>query len=214
MVMNIRTILLTLITLFSLEKTVGQTSNKPIKEDSLVASHKFFVRTSYHPLTNWTGPVNIEMYELFGGYKITAKDFIGIKAATWKIFEPMGIQLWDPNLLKESEWFNGRVREYGVGVFYQRMLWKGLYASVEILPLKKVFLDATNNKIAEGFRLYTTYHLGYRISFFKERFFIEPQIHCNYWPINTKGPTGFKEQVEKYDNFFLLEPNLYLGVNF
>ncbi len=176
--------------------------------------YNFFARTSYHPFTNSIGPVNIQMYELFLGYRLNSKDIVGLKSATWKIFEPMGIQLWDPNLLKESEWFDGRIREFGFGLFYQRMLWKGLYGSVEVMPMKKTFLDMDNNKIATGFRLYTSYHVGYHISFLKNRLFIEPQIHCNYWPVNSPGPEGFKEQVEKYNNFFLFEPNLYIGINF
>jgi hypothetical protein len=94
------------------------------------------------------------------------------------------------------------------------MLWKGLFASIEILPLLKTYLDESNKKIDNGFKLYTTYHLGYHIPLFKGRLFIEPQIHCNYWPIDTNIPQGFKEKESKWNNYFLFEPNLYIGVNF
>lgn len=89
-----------------------------------------------------------------------------------------------------------------------------MYASVEIMPFLKVFLDKNDTKIENGFRLYTSYHIGYHIPLFKNRMFIEPQIHSQYWPINSKGPTGFREKVKKHDNYFLFEPNLYIGIKF
>jgi len=180
-----------------------------------VPSYKFSVSTTYLTFDNF-GPeeTNVHMYEFHFGYKITSKDKIGIKVATWKLFEPMGIPFWDPLLMKESEFYPGRLRESGIGVTYQRMLWKGLFTSIEILPLLKTYLDENNKKIGNGFKLYTTYHLGYHIPLFKGRLFIEPQIHCNYWPIDSKAPQSFQEKESKWNNYFLFEPNLYLGVNF
>ena len=180
-----------------------------------VPFYKFSISTTWLTFDNF-GPeeTNVHMYEFHFGYKITSKDKIGIKVATWKLFEPMGIPFWDPLLMKESEFYPGRLRESGLGVTYQRMLWKGLFASIEILPLLKTYLDENNKKIGNGFKLYTTYHLGYHIPLFKGRLFIEPQIHCNYWPIDTNIPQGFEEKEHKWNNYFLFEPNLYIGVNF
>jgi hypothetical protein len=180
-----------------------------------VPYYKFSVSTTYLTFDNF-GPeeTNVHMYEFHFGYMITSKDKIGIKVATWKLFEPMGIPLWDPLLMKESEFYPGRLRESGIGVTYQRMLWKGLFTSIEILPLLKTYLDENNKKIGNGFKLYTTYHLGYHIPLFKDRLFIEPQIHCNYWPIDTNIPQGFEEKERKWNNYFLFEPNLYIGINF
>lgn len=125
----------------------------------------------------------------------------------------MGIQLWDPEFKEENEFWPGRLSECGIGVTYQRMLWKGLFAAVEVLPLYKTYLDENDNDIEEGFKLYTTYHLGYHISLFKNRVYLEPQVHCNYWPIDTKASQGFRELENKWKNYFLFEPNLYIGVN-
>jgi hypothetical protein len=178
-------------------------------------AYKFTISTPYLTFTNF-GPdkTNTYMVEFHFGYAISPKDKIEIKAATWKLFAPMGIPLWDPLFLKESEFYPGRLRESGIGVTYQRFLWKGLFAQVEILPLWTIYLDNNDKKINDGFKLYTTYHLGYHIALFKNRFFIEPQIHCNYWPINTNVPQGFEEKESKWNNYFLFEPNLYIGVNF
>jgi len=196
---------------FCQNATMSDTDN--IKKEK--PFHKFFIRSPYLTFTNFGGKkTNTHHYELHFGYRLTDKDKIGIKVTTWKLFAPLGIPLWDPLFLKESEFYPGRLQESGIGIIYQRMLWKGLYASVEVMPLKQTFLDLNNNKIGEGFRLYTSYHIGYHISMFKNRFFIEPQIHCNYWPIESKGLQSFKEKDNKWNNYFLFEPNLYIGVNF
>lgn len=180
-----------------------------------VPNHKFSVSTAYHTFLNFgEEKTNTQHYEFHFGYKMTPKDKIGIKVATWKLFAPMGIKLWDPLFLNESEFFPGRLREKGIGVTYQRMLWKGLFTSVEVLPLVKTYLDDQGRKTGKGFKLYTSYHLGYHISLFNKRMFIEPQIHCNYWPIDTKAPQGFKEIDEVWNNYFLFEPNVHIGINF
>jgi hypothetical protein len=176
---------------------------------------KFSVSTPWLTFTNFgEEKTNTHHYEFHSKYALTPKDKIGIKVATWKLFAPMGIPLWDSHIMKESEFYPGRLRETGIGPTYQRMLWKGLFATVEILPQLKTYLDENDKKICNGFKLYTSYHLGYHISLFKNRIFIEPQIHCQYWPIDTNTPQGFKEIDSKWNNYFLFEPNVYIGVNF
>jgi hypothetical protein len=130
------------------------------------------------------------------------------------MFAPMGMPMKEQLKFNESNFYPGRLRENGLGVTYQRILWKGLFTTVEILPQLKTYLDENDKKIGNGFKLFTSYHLGYHISFFKNRLFIEPQIHCQYWPIDTNIPQGFKEIESKWNNYFLFEPNLYVGVNF
>ena len=183
-------------------------------DKDIAPAYKFSASTTYLSFLNF-GPeeTNIHMYEFHFGYRITPKDKIEIKIATWKLFEPMGIP-WGPDKMQESEYYPGRLRESGIGIAYQRILWKGLFTAMEILPLKKTYLDENNEKIDDGFKLYTSYHLGYNICLFKNRLFLEPQIHCNYWPIDTEGPQEFEEKESKWNNYFLFEPNLFIGVNF
>lgn len=180
-----------------------------------VPSYKFSVSTPYLTFLNFgEEKTNTHHYEFHFGYKLTPKDRIGIKVSTWKLFAPMGIQLWDSHFQKESEFFPGRLRESGIGITYQRLLWKGLFAQIEILPLWKQYLNENNKKIDDGFKLYTSYHLGYHMQIFNNRFYIEPQVHCNYWPIDSKAPQTFQEKEDKWKNYFLFEPNLYIGVKF
>ncbi len=130
----------------------------------------------------------------------------------------MGILWWDGLLDKVDsgyEFYPGHIRETGIGISYQRMLWKGLFATVEVLPQYKTYLDEDNNKLRNGFKLYNSLHLGYHLAFGKKkRFFVEPQIHSQVWLFDTNTPHEFKALDNKWKNYFLFEPNLYFGVNF
>lgn len=180
-----------------------------------VPHHNFSVSTAYHTFLNFgEEKTNTHHYEFHFGYMLTPKDKIGIKVATWKLFATIGMPMEEQLKFSESNFYPGRLRESGIGVTYQRMIWKGLFASVEILPQLKKYSDENDKIIGKGFKLYTSYHLGYHISLFNNRMFIEPQIHCNYWPIDTNAPQGFKEIDEVWNNYFLFEPNLHIGINF
>jgi len=161
---------------------------------------------------------NTQHIELHFKRKLNSKDIIGVKFATWRLFQPMGILWWDGLLDKidsESEFYPGYLRETGLGITYQRMLWKGLFAAIEVLPQYKTYLDENNSKIGNGFKLYTSYHLGYHFSFGKnKRFFIEPQVHCQNWVFDTNTPSEFKKLDDKWRTYFLFEPSIMFGVNF
>lgn len=204
--------LVLILTIFFTKNIAAETtiSGNDSKEDK-----KFSFNTTWHSFMNFEKEEkNMQMYEFHFGYRLTEKDKLEVKIATWKLFAPLGIQMWDSHFLKKSEYYPGRVLEYGIGLSYKRTLWKGLFAAVEVLPLKQEYLDVNDDKIEDGFRLYTSYHIGYHFSFFNNRVFIEPQIHCNYWPIMTKAPEEFRG-VENRDwskNYFLFEPNIYIGI--
>ena len=161
---------------------------------------------------------NTQHIELHVKRELDAKNIFGVKFATWRLFQPMGIQWWDgltDKIDSETEFYPGYLRETGVGISYQRMLWKGLFASVEVLPLYKTYLDLDEKKIANGFKLYNSYHIGYHFAFGKKKqFFIEPQFHCNVWHFDTNTPDSFKQLDNKWDSYFLFEPNLYIGIKF
>ncbi|MDX2283485.1 MAG: hypothetical protein NW241_04955 [Bacteroidia bacterium] len=161
---------------------------------------------------------NTQHIELHFKYELDTKNILGVKFATWRLFQPMGILWWDGLLDKlesQSEFYPGYVRETGLGISYQRMVWKGLFAAVEVLPQLKTYLDEDNSRIARGFKLYTSYHIGYHIPLFKgKRLFLEPQIHCQNWMMDTQAPSGFKALDDAWRTYFLFEPNMYLGFRF
>ncbi|MBK7172305.1 MAG: hypothetical protein IPH84_03525 [Bacteroidales bacterium] len=176
---------------------------------------KFSLSTTHYSFLNFEEEkTNTHHYEFHFGYKLTPKDRIGIKVATWKMFAPMGMPMQEQLKFNEGNFYPGRLRESGIGLTYQRMLWKGLFATVEVLPQLKTYTDINDKKIGNGFKLYTSYHLGYHVSFFRNRVYIEPQVHCQYWPIDTNTPEAFKEKESKWNNYFLFEPNLYIGFKF
>ncbi len=206
---------ITVALLFALSFTsmFGQNQTKNSSEKS--TERKISVSTAYHSFMNFgEEKTNTHHYEFHVGFKLTPKDRIGIKLATWKMFAPMGMPMQEQLKFDENNFYPGRLRESGIGVTYQRMLWKGLFATVEVLPQLKTYIDENDKKICNGFKLYTSYHLGYHIAFFKDRMFVEPQIHCNYWPVDTNTPQSFKEKDDKWNNYFLFEPNLYIGFKF
>lgn len=180
-----------------------------------VPGYRFSVSTTYYSFLNFgKEKTNTHHYEFHARYNLTPKDRIGIKFATWKMFAPMGMPMQEQLKYDENNFYPGRLRESGIGVTYQRILWKGLFVTAEILPQLKTYIDQNGKKIRNGFKFYTSYHLGYHLSFLKDRIFIEPQFHCQYWPVSTNTPQAFKEKDDKWNNYFLFEPNLYIGFNF
>lgn len=167
---------------------------------------------------SWNDRKHTQHIELHIKRNLDNKNIIGVKLATWRLFQPMGIQFSDglhDKLETESEFYPGHVREYGIGISYQRMLWKGLFATVEVLPLFQDYMDLDANKVDNGFKLYNSYHLGYHLAFGgKKQFFVEPQLHVNHWMFETEAPEGFKELDDNWDDYFLFEPNIYLGFKF
>jgi len=199
----------------------AQTNSLESKETEV--AHKWRVSTPYFIITDpigggWNDRTSTQMIELHVKRILDNKNIIGVKLATWRLFQPMGIQWWDGLLDKletESEFYPGHVRESGIGVTYQRTLWKGLFATVEVLPQFQTYLDLEGNKLGNGFKVYNSYHLGYHIVFGKKkRIFIEPQVHCQHWMFDNNVPDGFKQLDDKWRNYFLFEPNIYVGVNF
>ena len=169
-------------------------------------------------LVDWNKRTSVQMIEFHVKRNLDNKNIIGVKLARWRLFQPMGIQWWDGLLDKidsGTEYYPGHVREMGLGVTYQRMLWKGLFATVELLPQYQTYVNLDGDKLGNDFKLYNSYHLCWHISFVKKkRFFIEPQVHCNQWMFDNNAPAGFRELDEKWKNYLLFEPNIYFGVKF
>ena len=198
----------------------AQTDSTLIKESKV--DYKWRVSIPYlvieELILGWDNRTSTQMVELHVKRNLDNKNIIGVKFATWRLFQPMGITWWDGVVDKidsGTEYYDGYLRETGIGITYQRMLWKGLFASIEVLPQIQTYTDLDGNKIKNGFKVYNSYHLGYHVSIGKKkRFFVEPQVHINQWMFDNNSPEGFKEFDDKYGNVFLFEPNLYLGFKF
>jgi hypothetical protein len=190
-------------------------------EREVKSPYKFSISTPVITLSNigeWNKRTSTQHIELHFKYNVDAKNIIGVKFATWRLFQPMGILWWDglfDKIDSQTEFYPGYLQETGLGISYQRMVWKGLFTTVEMLPQIKTYLNENKVKVGNGFKLYTSFHVGYHFDLFKcKRFYIEPQIHCQAWIFDTNIPSGFKVHEDKWKNYFLFEPNLYFGVNF
>ena len=154
------------------------------------------------------------LVQLNFGYWVTDKDVVSLEAITWKYHAPLGIPYGSSSFGEESEDYPGSIREYGVGVVYQRFLWKGMYTSLQVVPFRRIYLDEGDKTIQKGFQLFSTLRLGYHVPLFKNRFFVEPSIAATFWPVSTNVPEGFKLQDDRWNKYFLGEPGLHLGYKF
>lgn len=147
-------------------------------------------------------------YYLFTyGNRLNEKERIFVEFNTWKYAEPLG------TYGNSEELYPGFVRAMGVGVGYQRFLWKGVFSTVQATPFLKQYYDSDKNKIQNGFQLYLQLAAGYRFEFFKDRAYLEPAIVLKYWPIDTNFPDEFK-RIEEGAPKTIFEPSLNFGWRF
>ncbi|MFK7925816.1 MAG: hypothetical protein AB8H47_27960 [Bacteroidia bacterium] len=205
--MNNKWILLIVFSLlFSTQTTFGQS------QDS--SQSKFFVSTSAFMLINLVEqPDPPRFFMLNFGYRFSPKDAIIVEAITWQYFAPLGIP-YGPDKGNVDEFFPGYARDYGIGMAYQRFLWKDLYTTFHATPFMQQYFDKDDKKLQTGFQLFLTWRVGYRFQFWQKKLFIEPSVAFTSWPINTNLPDSFQTLEDKWPNYFLFEPGLHLGYNF
>lgn len=141
-------------------------------------------------------------------YQLTPKAILFAEAITWTYYGPLG------TYGASDEKYPGKVRAYGLGVGYQRFLWKKFYVTAQATPFWQQFFDEADKKIQNGFQLYLQSRLGYRFEFFNQRWFLEPSVAFNYWPVNTNFPAAFKKIEDGKPDYFLFEPGLNFGFKF
>lgn len=182
------------------------------KQDSTY--RRYFIGSTLFVLANFVPDNNPpDFVQLNLGYRITGKDIISLELKTWKYSWPIGIP-YGKSFEAEGEGFPGYVRDVGFSIGYQRFLWKGLYAGVNIMNAWQLFINEDRKKIGNGFQIFNQYRVGYHIKLFKDRFFIQPSIAITHRPYHTKMPDSFKQVDDKWPKFFFGEPGLHFGYNF
>ena len=171
-----------------------------------------FLGSSGFVLANALLPEPPDFYQLNYGYWLTSRDVVSIEAITWKYDAPLGIP-YSRSRASAEEAYPGYVREYGLGVAYQRLLWGNIYSGVHALPLVQQYFDDSGARIQNGFQLFLTLRAGYHLEV-RDRFFLEPSIAFTHWPIKTNVPAAFAERDRRWPNYFLFEPGLHFGVRF
>lgn len=183
------------------------------KQDS--SYKRWFIGSTLFLLGNLakTNPPNF--YQLNFGYRLSGKDVIALEPKTWKYAWPNGIHPFlNEAYGEEAEKFPGFVREYGISISYQRFLWRGVYAEINMMPTLQKFINENREKIDNGFQLFNTYRVGYHIKLVKDRFFLQPSLAITHRAIHSTLPNGFKQLDDKWSKFVFGEPGLHFGFNF
>ena len=155
-----------------------------------------------------------DFYQLSLGYRLDEKNVLFLNGMTWKYSAPLGIPLYGPSFESPGEDYPGYVRAFGLGVGYQRFIWKGLFASFYATPFLQNFYTSDNHFINSGFQLFLQMQLGYQVDLFKGRLYLKPALSFNYWPVNTNFPDTFQQKEESWPKYQLFEPHLNIGFSF
>lgn len=148
------------------------------------------------------------------GYRITRRDVISLELITWKHAWPLGINpFYNKSYGKPEEKFPGYIREFGIGLAYQRYLWKSLYVAIHAMPMWQTYKNENGDKVDNGFIIFNTYRICYHIKLLRDNFFIEPSIGIAGRAYYTEMPSGFREKDDKWPKW-TPEPGLHFGFNF
>ena len=175
-----------------------------------VEPSRFFIGTSAFMLSHLDRSDEPPLfYQLNLGYQLTAKDVLSLELISWRYYAPLG-SAWSS---KEDKKYPGYASAKGAGLAYQRFLWRGLYTALHGAWFNQEYYNISKVKVGEGHQLFLTFRVGYRLSFFSKRFFVEPSFALTHWPVNTGLPRDFEEKEEKWGKF-IEEPGLHIGFVF
>lgn len=175
---------------------------------------KYFVGSTLFLLGNLSAVNRPDFVQLNLGYRITGKDVISLELITWKYSWPLGINpFYNKAYGTPEEKYPGYIRDFGIGVAYQRYFWKGLYAAVHVMPMWQNYVSENGNSVGNGFMIFNTYRVGYHIKLFEDRFFIEPSLGIAGRPYQSDMPHDFKQKDDKWPKW-TPEPGLHIGYNF
>jgi hypothetical protein len=184
------------------------------QDTPVVPSRPCYVGTSLFTLMNLAPDDQPpHFYQVNVGYELTPKDRLSVEAITWRYYHPLGIPWGEESRESADKAYPGHVREFGVGLAYQRSLTKGLFSSISAIPFWRRYYDTQNEKIGNGLQLYLTARVGYHVGL-SDRLFLEPSVAFNYWPVSTNVPDTFAAQDERWPSYFLFEPGLNIGFTF
>lgn len=183
---------------------------QPVNREA--SDEKCFVGSSAFMLAN-LAPDSPSFYQLDLGYMLNPEEAVLLHATTWKYDAPLGIP-YGSSYGSAAEKYPGSVKSYGIGVGYQRFIWKQVFASIHATAFQQRYLDKNNREIQKGSQLFLQMKVGYHMEFFAKQFYLEPAIAFNHWPINTNVPESFAKYEQKWPKYFLFEPSLNFGMYF
>ncbi|ADQ17230.1 hypothetical protein [Leadbetterella byssophila] len=179
-------------------------------------SSKWFVGSTLMLLGNFipNDPNPPGFIQINVGYRFTPQDAGFIELKTSKFNWPLGMP-WKEIVDKDRAQHNfpGYVRQYVLGLAYNRYWYKGLFSGIHAMNAFQTYKNEDRSKINRGYTLFMTYRIGYHFKMFNQKVFIEPSIGLTHWPIKTNTPMSFKEKENQWPNYFGWEPGLHFGFN-
>ncbi|HRK05068.1 MAG TPA: hypothetical protein PLW14_08225 [Chlorobiota bacterium] len=182
------------------------------------STHKqWFIGSTFLMLGNFIpdDPNRPDFIQLNVGYRITPKDAVFLELKTSKFNWPLGMP-WSEIVDEDRAQYNfpGYVRQYILGVAYNRFWWKGLFTGIHAMNAFQTYRDENAKAMNHAYTLFMTYRLGYQLQLFDNLFFFEPSIGFTHWPIKTNTPQVFLEKEKLWPGYFAWEPGLHFGFNF
>lgn len=190
--------------------SLGLRAAEPASPD--FSERRHFLETSLFLVMDFL-PKSIEFCQINYGYRLSQDDTLLIEAVTWRPYSPPGIP-FGPSFGSDAEAYSGTIRAIGIGGGYQRFLSGGFYAAAIAIPFLQIYMDPDGDTIQKGFQLYLQFRLGWRLELPSSRFYFEPLVSFNWWPINSNVPASFAAKDKKWPNYFLFEPGLNFGFYF
>lgn len=187
------------------QRAAAQTAAQPGDADSTQRRHS--IGSSVFLLGNLAPGDPPRFFLLNYRYEHKPRQAIFVEALTWTYYEPLG------SYGSSDEKYPGKVTAAGIGIGYQRFLWRSLFITAQATPFVQQFYDSDGAAIQRGFQLYLQSRVGYRVRFLR-RWFLEPSAAFNYWPVNTNFPASFRQVETGAPNYFLFEPGLHFGFRF
>ncbi len=205
--LSLTTIVIALITTMAFSQNPNKMDSDTTQIERKDNFRRHSIGSSLFMLGNFAPGDPPNFFQLSYGYQLSRKNNIIVEAITWTYYEPLG------TYGSSDELYPGKVTAFGIGLGYQRFLWKKSFATVVATPFVQQFYDSDDNKIQKGFQLYLQFIVGYRFEFFKKRLYIEPAYALKYWPVNTNFPDSF-EEIESGAPNYKFEPSLNFGFKF
>ncbi len=202
------TFVFVLVVTCAFSRATAQQLSEPNLSEQLKSDWRHSIGSSLFLLGNFAPGDPPYFFQLNYGNRLSEKNVLFAEAITWTYYEPLG------TYGDSDQLYPGKIRAFGLGVGYQRFLWKQLYVTAQATPFWQQFFDKEDSKIQNGFQLYLQSRVGYRVELFKHRWFLEPSVAFNYWPVNTNFPEAFQEIEDGNPNYFLFEPGLHFGFRF
>lgn len=175
---------------------------------------QFWVGTSAFMLFNLNPLENNppHFFQLNVGMRLSPRDAVSLELITWRYGWPLGIP-WGDDFEKEGLGYPGHIRDFGVGLVYQRFWWEGAYTALHAMNTLQTYTKDNGASAGTGYMLFLTYRAGYHFDLGKN-FFIEPSVAATHWPVRTSVPESFRAVDERWNNYFLFEPGLHVGYEF